>query len=458
MSSNSASKNNTEHRSTGFRISYINVLFIVVIMIACVFLLVILLSLSEEFEKSNEVSDKYQRINQNALIVRSASDYLTNNVQSFVITGEREYLDRYFNEANVTKRREKAIEAINSIDDIESITAYLESSVNESKKLMVLEYEAMRYAAEGYDYDISDLPEEVKMIRLPEKASEMDPEEKIKQAHNIVFGKEYNEYKDSIYINDQKFIEKADVLMKEVEESGRAEMRKKIVIQFQMLFLILLIGSLIFLTLSNLVVGPLDNAVKSIAQGKIISPIIGSYEILYMSEEYNMFHRKRAALQKQLKSSAEKDALTGLISSNGYNMVTDRLSQEKFPLALLVFKLDDYQKMLDDHGSDAAEGAVKEFGNILNNSFRDSDIISRINDDVFTVIMSNITPKFKPTIRQKFEQISEKLQSEERSEIPGISFSAGCSFSLAGYHEHLLSMAISLIQKSETSGGRLFFE
>lgn len=459
MNNNNFPNNNTKHRATGFRIKYINTLFIVVILLACAALLGVLLSISEEYNNSVDVTDDYQSLDKNALIVIDTSDYLTRSVQNFVITGETEYLNDYFTEANETKSREKAIENIKKISSAESIVGILEEAVAESKNLMNLEYSAMRYAAEGYGLDISELPDEVKSVVLPPDASKMTDEEKIEKANQIVFGEEYNEYKERIYASEQKFTETAIAHMETLKEEGRSQLKKEIMIQYQMMFLIALISTLLFLTILNLIVDPLKNAVDCISKGTAISPITGSYEIIYMSEEYNEFHKTKARLQRQLKADAEKDDLTGLVNGNGYNMVINRLSKEKLPMALLVIGIDGFETMARHEGDPAADEILKEVGAILSESFRGNDIVSRVENDVFTVIMSNITPKYKGTISNKIAQINEELQDAGVTVKPDLTISAGCSFSLVGYHDHLYTMAASLMQKAKASGGsQIIFE
>ena len=41
-----------------------------------------------------------------------ASDYLTEQMQVFTVTGNRQYLDNYFTEAKVTRRRENALQVL----------------------------------------------------------------------------------------------------------------------------------------------------------------------------------------------------------------------------------------------------------------------------------------------------------------------------------------------------------
>lgn len=57
-------------------------------------------------------TDQYIQWQQDASELQAGSDYLTEQVRCFAATGEREYLDAYFEEANVTQQRENAVQRI----------------------------------------------------------------------------------------------------------------------------------------------------------------------------------------------------------------------------------------------------------------------------------------------------------------------------------------------------------
>ena len=61
-------------------------------------------------------TDVYITLEEQAYELMTASDYLTEQVQRFTVSGERRYLDNYFREAFQNRRREGAIDAIESLD------------------------------------------------------------------------------------------------------------------------------------------------------------------------------------------------------------------------------------------------------------------------------------------------------------------------------------------------------
>ena len=61
-----------------------------------------------------QASDRYLAAQLAATDLESGSDYLTDRVRCFVVTGDIEYLKHFFEEVEVTRRRDKAVENLES--------------------------------------------------------------------------------------------------------------------------------------------------------------------------------------------------------------------------------------------------------------------------------------------------------------------------------------------------------
>lgn len=68
-----------------------------------------------EVKRFEDATDQYIVCENAARQLQDGSDYLTEQVRLYAMTGERNYLDQYFEEADVTKRREQALESLKSI-------------------------------------------------------------------------------------------------------------------------------------------------------------------------------------------------------------------------------------------------------------------------------------------------------------------------------------------------------
>ena len=143
----------------------------------------------------NEAMDEYMTAQNDAAEMNLASDYLTDQVRQFVLTGDKKYLDGYFTEANETKRRDRAVESIREdLKDLsEESTRYLELSLMFSNELMKKEYYAFRLAAEAFGLDVPSLPEEIQRVSISEADEDLDDEAKKALARDIVYGPGYRQ-------------------------------------------------------------------------------------------------------------------------------------------------------------------------------------------------------------------------------------------------------------------------
>ena len=88
---------------------------IVMLITAVVFSICLIIAMNMTGKINNDANKFTQTIidrkNSSSELMR-ASDYLTEQMQVFTVTGDRTYLDNYFIEAKETKRREKALEVL----------------------------------------------------------------------------------------------------------------------------------------------------------------------------------------------------------------------------------------------------------------------------------------------------------------------------------------------------------
>ena len=90
----------------------IGFVFSVLVGAISVFLLSSSFWLSSRFNDVRNSTSKYMSWKQVALDVKEALDYLTNQVRYYVYIRDKEYMDIYFQEANINKIKDRAIEVI----------------------------------------------------------------------------------------------------------------------------------------------------------------------------------------------------------------------------------------------------------------------------------------------------------------------------------------------------------
>ena len=101
------------------------------------------------YRELSAATDLYIQMEDAASDLMRSSDYLTEEVQDYTVLTEREHLDNYFLEANVTMRREKAVSTLRAkVPDSEALRD-LDAAMKESVALMDREYYAMRLVLEA---------------------------------------------------------------------------------------------------------------------------------------------------------------------------------------------------------------------------------------------------------------------------------------------------------------------
>ena len=174
-------------RLKGISIRNIQLLMTVLLLVISVLLLVTTHRTRLGYSKMREVTGDYILWERDADSLQIASDYLTEQVRCFVETGKREYLDNYFREAEVDRRRDKALESIKSITDDNEAYQNLEAAMNESVALMEREYYAMRLTVAAKGYDVSEYPDQIQKVELSEEDALLPPARQDVRARNMVF-------------------------------------------------------------------------------------------------------------------------------------------------------------------------------------------------------------------------------------------------------------------------------
>ena len=108
-----------------------------------------------------EHTDEYIACEKDASMLKEASDYLTEQVRLYAQNMDIQNMQLYFEEANVTRRRENALVDLEKQDAGEAAQESLQAALDSSNDLMVREIYSMKLVsvANGYSDDV--LPQEV---------------------------------------------------------------------------------------------------------------------------------------------------------------------------------------------------------------------------------------------------------------------------------------------------------
>ena len=159
-------KNLESLKKRGIPIRKLNTVMLIVAIFVSLILFVAMQMTNSIYNETKDATSKLLTLRKDAYNLQIASDYLTEQMRCFVVSGKKLYLDNYFKEAFETKRRERALEDIKQYHDNANSYKELKEAMNESVKLMDVEYYAARLAVEGYGFDLQAYPEAVRNVVL----------------------------------------------------------------------------------------------------------------------------------------------------------------------------------------------------------------------------------------------------------------------------------------------------
>lgn len=187
-----------------------------------------------------------------------------------------------------------------------------------------------------------------------------------------------------------------------------------------------------------------------------------------VSKELEKLKKHTQELQKEVFT----DNLTGLYNDNYFlqriNEEFLRAKRYKNDLSIVLLDVDYFQKMQNEYGNQAGEYILMKIANVILNNTRNSDIIFRIRDNRFGVILPNTdeTGAFKEAerIRTAIDQtniINEKFFSlsiaphKRKHGIKNVTASIGITYLNEAIEkpDFLIKDAVSALENAKTAGG-----
>ncbi len=401
---------------------------IVIIIASCLLTFILLFSTArtiQGYEQAQEYTNRYILSQQDAAALQTGSDYLTAQVRAFVMTGSRANLDNYFEEVHETRRRDKAVEDIDTLLQGDETERYLSAALEYSNQLMGIEYYAMKLRAEAMGWSDSELPEELRGIELSAEDRALSAQEKIEKGSLMLFDETYQSYKDRINENVSQC---TDTLIEETSDQHAQSSQKLLGLLYSQSILIgtLLLGLLTLVILSNrFIIRPLQSCVEHIRNHEPL-PMNGSSELRFLSHTYNVMYERSMQHQDKLSYEASHDALTGLYNRSFFENL--RRSSDQENIAMMIVDFDYFKEINDTYGHDTGDLMLQKLSRVLTRSFRAEDRICRIGGDEFAVVMVNADSGMKDLIRRKIKQAND-IMADTSDGLPAASISVGVAFS-----------------------------
>lgn len=354
------------------------------------------------------------------------SDNLTKQVHLAASTGRQEYIDAYFEEANVTKSREKALKDLKALGGNTDAVSALEDALSSSVELMNTEYYAMRLIEEAMGTDQSFWPDAIKDVKLSAEDAALSSSDKLCAAQRMVISPEYENMKDTISSNTNAAL---NTLTEDIcTRQNLAANAFTGVFQEIIVCVLLFAGMmlLICLIMRFWIVKPLLDYNESIQHGSILS-IHGACEIQTLARTYNKVYEENEEREMLMKHQAEHDPMTELLNRGSFDRILKLYEKDENEFALILIDVDNFKSVNDTYGHAAGDIILKKVACLLTNAFRTVDYICRIGGDEFAVIMVQMTSDLSYTITQKIDEINRLLANPEDG-TPAVSLSVGVAF------------------------------
>ena len=406
---------------------FVNVFFVIMAFIITASLIITDQFITRGYLETDQASERYVSAQLSAMNLEIGSDYLTGAVRSFVFTGNFQYMNDFFTETKVTRRRDKAVEDLEKLLGGTDSDAYksLSEALGYSNQLVDWELRAMRLIQIANGYQDSEMPSEVTSVHLDAEDLAKSPEALRAEAMDLVCGDAYSSYKTLIRENVH---ESTEALIDASEGSLlQAEKHMRFLLNLQTTLTILLalavLAEVIFVTRGVRV--PLTRMVKHMRAQQPIPPN-GVEELRFVTQTYNEILKENHRKQEQLSYEALHDVLTGLYNRSAYEMFINNI--DKSHIALLIIDVDKFKSVNDTYGHDMGDRVLKRVSELLMANFRSVDIVCRLGGDEFVVIMTRVNSSLNQLVISKIEHMNQLLQNPQ-DDLPPVSLSVGAAFS-----------------------------
>lgn len=355
-----------------------------------------------------------------------ASDYLTTQARSYVVTGRKEFMDAYMNELDAVNRRGKAVEVLRSHYSSDNEAARtLNEALAASDSLAQTEFVAMHLAASHYG--LEDLPEQVSQASIDTLKGAGGDKTDLETATSLLMDENYDQAKKAIV---QKVEDSSAALLNELDEERikNEELVRSLLFQLRIAVALLLCDIMVLvLALFMYVLKPLSNYVRRIRKSEALTAD-GAYELHYLANAYNAMYEDNVKRIEQLRAFAECDPLTGISNRGGYD---NFLATHTRDIVLLLIDVDNFAEYNAVYGHDTGDAVLVRLASALGEAFRSTDFPCRIESDTFAVIMTNMSTDMRDVIVSKVEGLHNIL-ADGADDIPLVTLSVGAAFSTEG--------------------------
>lgn len=380
---------------------------------------------NRQFQALQTATDQYILCEQAAADLQAGSNNLTEQVRLYAMTGRSEYMSRYFQEVD-SSRREAAVKSLKQDFDGTQTFISLENALTASENLMNTEYYAMRLISEAKNVDKVTWPDAVTAVQVSAADEALSADAKIQKAQQLVSNNAYEIARAQISHQVQ---ECTDTMLDQTYNRQNhaatifADMYHKLEASIAILVILML---MLCIMVRRLIVVPLMKCEESIKNNATF-PVVGADEMQMLAETYNAIYLSNKEAQELIRHKAEHDALTDLLNRGSFEKLLHVYESGEAPFALIIVDVDSFKTINDTYGHAVGDQALKLVSNLLLQAFRSIDYVCRIGGDEFAVIMVEMTTDLQYTIQEKIDAVNEQL-AQPQDDLPPLSLSVGVAF------------------------------
>jgi diguanylate cyclase (GGDEF)-like protein len=184
-------------------------------------------------------------------------------------------------------------------------------------------------------------------------------------------------------------------------------------------------------------------------------------ELTQLRTELDQRNRALGLLHESLTIQSSVDALTGLFNRREFRnrMMAEwgRFKRHKRPLSLLMFDLDQFKRINEQHGRECGDIVLQGIGAILRAKQRRHDADCRYGGEEFAVLLPETSLDQAFVVAQQIKRRIEETAFTCKDTIVRVTVSMGVSNTPAQYpqsDEDLLRLALQAMALATTGGGR----
>lgn len=398
-----------ESENKKIRIAYLIPIWIV---ITCA-VIILLGRATKVFEsalkKQGDLTQKTIQCTKLAEQMQDGSDILTNAVWRFVATGEEVYANDYLKELEETRSRDKAIEALRK-EGLSSGELYsMEKAKWNSDLLMRKEMHCMRlvYDAQG----ITNIPSILlsSEFALREEEESLTAQEKQSSALQFVFGEEYLETKAEIQSQIDIF---TNSLEKRQNEELALAMNKTEQARLMMQFTAVILVSwciILLMCFYMLLIRPIRACCEELGStdGQRELKLQGPFELRRLIRAFNKAIAYIENKNEEIYNIQMVDTVTGGYTATRFDHeVAEKLRDDR-QFAFISMDIRRFKVINDVYGSEEGDKVLREVYDILCSSLESGEVVSRIDSDVFNLIMDETDSE---VIESRIEEIAQAIE------------------------------------------------